>query len=154
MALCLLAGGVWLIVSLLPAAPKPVPAPPERAFLVPVKPPGPANLRATAKGADAVELTWEDPNGPSKAFRVERAGDRYFTKNILAAGSLSGTARTYTDTHATPGETYYYRSAPPGFGRVEPFQHGMGLPLLRAGIHAGRLGTERRRRGRRQGAAA
>jgi hypothetical protein len=76
---------------------------------VPVKPPGPANLRATAKGADAVELTWEDPNGPSKAFRVERAGDRYFTKNFLAAGSLSGTARTYTDSHAAAGETYYYR---------------------------------------------
>jgi serine/threonine protein kinase len=108
-ALGLLAGGVWLIVSLLPAAPKPVPASPERASLVPVKPPGPANLRATAKGADAVELAWEDPNGPSKAFRVERAGDRYFTKNFLAAGSLSGTARTYTDSHGAAGETYYYR---------------------------------------------
>jgi hypothetical protein len=109
LALCLLAGGVWLVVSLLPAAPKPAAAPTGRTLPLPAKPPGPASLRATAKDANAIELTWEDPNGPSKAFRVERADDRYFTKNLLATNALSGKALAYTDSHAAAGETYYYR---------------------------------------------
>ncbi len=109
LALCLLAGGAWVIASFIPAAPKPAAAPSERTHLLSVKPPGPANLRAAVKGTDAIELTWEDPNGPSKAFRVERATDRYFTKDLLAASSLSGTARTYTDSHVASGETYFYR---------------------------------------------
>jgi serine/threonine protein kinase len=108
-ALLLLIGGVWLVVSLVSGAPKPATAPPERTLALVVKSPGPANLHATAKGADAIELTWEDPKGPSKAFRVERAADRYFTKGILATSALSGAGRTYTDSHTAPGETYYYR---------------------------------------------
>jgi serine/threonine protein kinase len=107
--LLMLLGGVWLIVSLVSAAPKPIAAPPGRMLVLPEKPRGPVNLRATAKGADAIELTWDDPKGPSKGFRIERATDRYFTKNLLATSLPQGDARAYTDTRLAAGAAYYYR---------------------------------------------
>ena len=109
-ALLFLGGGVWLVTSLISGPPKPAaPAPPGQTLALVVKPPGPTNLHTTIKAAGAIELTWEDPKGPSKAFRVERATDRYFTKDILATGAIRGDARAYTDSHTAPGETYYYR---------------------------------------------
>jgi hypothetical protein len=66
-------------------------------------------LRATAKGTDAIELTWEDPNGPSESFRVTRATDRYFTKNLVMTSVPKGNARVYTDSGLASGATYYYR---------------------------------------------
>jgi serine/threonine protein kinase len=108
-ALLLLVGGVWLAVSLVPGAPKPAAAPPGQMLVLPEKPRGPVNLRATAKGTDAIELTWEDPNGPSESFRVTRATDRYFTKNLVMTSVPKGNARVYTDSGLASGATYYYR---------------------------------------------
>jgi serine/threonine protein kinase len=108
-ALLLLIGGVWLIVSLVPGAPKPTAVPPGQTFALPEKPRGPVNLRAKAKGPNAIELTWDDPNGPSEGFRIERATDRYFTKNLVPMSLPRGGARAYIDTGLASGAAYYYR---------------------------------------------
>ena len=109
LALFLLIGGVWLVASLTPGTPKPAADSSDKALPLPERPRGPVNLRATAKGTDAIQLTWEDPNGPSKGFRIDRAADRYFTQNLVATQVPNGNERAYTDSHVAPGAAYYYR---------------------------------------------
>ena len=108
-ALLLLIGGVWLIVALVSATPKPITAPSGQTLALPEKPRGPVNLRATANGAEAIELTWDDPNGPSIGFRIDQAADRYFTKNVVGTSLANGDARAYTFTRLASGAAYYYR---------------------------------------------
>jgi serine/threonine protein kinase len=82
-----------------PSAPSPAPPEPQR---------GPVHLRATTKGTDAIELTWEDPHGPSTGFRIERATDRRFAQNVIGA-KVAGDVHNFTDVKLAPGEMYYYR---------------------------------------------
>ena len=88
----LLVGGVWLVLALLPAGPRPSP---------------PLHLRATMQGSNAIDLTWQDASGASTGFRVERATDLQFTKGLL--NFPVGRELTYTDSRLAPGATYYYR---------------------------------------------
>ena len=153
-ALLLLIGGVWLVASLTPRTPKPAASSSERALALPERPRGPVNLRATAKGTDAIELTWEDPHGPSNGFRIDRAADRYFTQNLVATQLPHGNERAYTDSQLAPGATYYYRMrALRKSGESTRFQRRFGVVVLRARIHPRRIGSKRRGRCHRQSSA-
>ncbi len=106
-AAVLLMAGVCLVIALLPIGRKPaIPATGPGAE-TPSRPRGPAHLRALMKGADAIELTWEDPDGPSSGFRIDRAADAYFTKDLHSFSV--GPVRSCTDAELKPGATYYYR---------------------------------------------
>ncbi len=59
------------------------------------------------KAPGAIELTWEDPDGPSSGFRIDRAADPYFTKDVRSFSV--GAVRSCTDADLKPGATYYYR---------------------------------------------
>lgn len=68
-----------------------------------------AGLRATT-GADAVELTWSDPD-PAARFTVLRASraDGSYLPVARSVGSIGfGTRTHYTDATGVPGRTYYY----------------------------------------------
>jgi serine/threonine protein kinase len=109
-ALILLVGGVCWVAFVGPAPPKPTaPSPGYLGAALPEPPRGPVHLRAAAKGPDAIELTWEDPNGPSTGFHIERAADRWFTKNLIGTNVAGGDLRSFTDAKVAPGVAYYYR---------------------------------------------
>ena len=109
-ALLFLTGGVWLVVGFVPGAAKPSIPPAEPAAKAPETRRGPVAVRATAQGPDAIELTWQDPHGPSSGFRIERATDRWFSaKNTTVAATVAGDVTRYTDANLKPGPAYYYR---------------------------------------------
>ena len=87
----LLIGGVWLVLALLPAQPKPAP---------------PVHLRAAMQG-DAIGLAWDDPSGLAAGFRVERAADRQFTKDLISFPV--GRTPNYSDGRLAASGSYYYR---------------------------------------------
>ena len=106
-AVLLLIAGVCLVLALLPTGHKPAVPATGPSVETPSRPRGPAHLRATMKGPDAIELTWEDPDGPSSGFRIDRAADAYFTKDLHSFSV--GPVRSCTDAELKPGATYYYR---------------------------------------------
>ena len=110
-ALVLLGVGVWAVIAFGRGASKPsVPPPADSAPEAVEAPRGPVNLRAAAKGPDAIELTWQDPHGPSDGFRIERATDRWFSaKNTAVAAVIDGNVTRYTDGNLKPGPAYFYR---------------------------------------------
>lgn len=109
-ALILLIGGVCWVAFVGPAPPKPgAPSPANEVAALPESPRGPVHLRATAKGPDAIELTWEDPNGPSTGFHIERSTDRWFTKDLTGTNVAGGDLGSFTDAKVAPGVAYYYR---------------------------------------------
>ncbi len=110
-ALVLLGVGVWAVIAFGRGASKPpAPAPADSAHEAIAAPRGPVNLRAAAKGPDAIELTWQDPHGPSTSFQIERATDRWFSaKNTTVAAKVGGNVTHYTDGNLKPGPAYFYR---------------------------------------------
>ena len=61
-ALLLLGGGVWLVLAFSADVRKQAAPPPAAGPGAPEAPCGPNHLRAAAKGADVIELTWDDPH--------------------------------------------------------------------------------------------
>ncbi len=80
-----------------------------RVYSQPPAPPAVAGAFAT--GATQVMLSWQPAVNPDHAvtssYRVERATDAAFTKNLAAFSA--GAATSYTDTTAAANTTYYYR---------------------------------------------
>ena len=149
-AMVLLGVGVWAVIAfgrgaLKPSAPPPTDSAPETVEA----PRSPVNLRAAAKGPDAIELTWQDPHGPSDGFRIERATDRWFSsKNTAVAAVIDGNVTRYTDGNLKPGPAYFYRVLRPApERRVRGVQLRLGAAGLFPGVHAGRSGAQPRRRG-------
>ncbi len=152
-AVLLLIGGVCLVLALLPPAPKPGAPAPVPNVATPNRPRGPTHLQARMKGPDAIELTWDDPAGPSNGFRIDRASDPYFTKDLRSI--RVGPVQSFTDAELKPGPTFYYRvRALRRVRRVERLQHRLAAAELRPGrLHDDRPGAQRRGHGGRQGAA-
>jgi ELWxxDGT repeat protein len=67
----------------------------------------PNGLIAALAGHD-LRLTWQHAGADHNGLRLERSGDAGF-KKIHFQVSLPATARSYLDTTALPGSTYYYR---------------------------------------------
>ncbi|MGW2521736.1 alginate lyase family protein [Streptomyces sp. NPDC001617] len=86
------------------------------------RPAGTATGLLAATGADAVELTWTDPD-PSARFKVLRAesADGPYHTLATAIGPVGfGTRIRYADATGTPGTTYHYAVAKTNSGGRGP----------------------------------
>jgi len=74
---------------------------------VPQPPAAPADLAATATGAESIDLTWTDGSDDETGFRVERKDGAEGTWSEIAGTAADST--TFTDTGLAPLATYTYR---------------------------------------------
>jgi spore coat protein A len=76
-----------------------------------VLPAAPTLLTATAFGATQVNLKWTDNATNETGFTVQRATNAGFTRALVTFAAQPVDAKTYSDTTAVAGTTYYYRVA-------------------------------------------
>ena len=70
-------------------------------------PAAPLNVTASASSASQINLTWAAVAGAQSSFSLQRSTDG--VNFVTIAGSIAGTALSYSDTGLTGGTTYYYR---------------------------------------------
>ena len=66
----------------------------------------PVGFTAVAAGS-GISLSWSDPTKDATSFELIRATNMGFTQNVQSI-SLSSATTQFTDSSATPGQTYYY----------------------------------------------
>ncbi len=80
----------------------------------------PTALAATAKSSTRVDLAWIGQSSGETGFKVERATDSGFTKNLVSDTAPAGAA-SYAATGLSLNNTYYFRVAAMGSGGNSPF---------------------------------
>ncbi|HXG93439.1 MAG TPA: choice-of-anchor D domain-containing protein [Blastocatellia bacterium] len=85
---------------------------------IPLAPPAPSDLTATAVSSTEIDLAWHDNSSNELGFRIERSLDG---QNFTQIAELGPNTTGFNDTGLTPATTYFYRVfAFNNFGQSDP----------------------------------
>lgn len=73
---------------------------------IPLAPPAPTNLTATAINSTRIDLAWQDNAGDEVGFRVNRSLDG---SNFTEIASVGANVTTFSDNNLSPATTFFYR---------------------------------------------
>ncbi|MDW8262810.1 MAG: SdrD B-like domain-containing protein [Phycisphaerales bacterium] len=80
----------------------------------------PSVVTAVAQGSGQILVRWNDRSDNEAAFRIERARDSFFTRDVRRINAAADATR-FLDTGLEPGTEYFYRVRAFNVGGASPF---------------------------------